>query len=52
MPETDAKVSTVPAEFARRLERERDEARDAMKQAMDAYAEACKAVDDWRARDE
>ena len=27
---------------------ERDEARDAMKRAMDAYAKACKAVDDWR----
>jgi len=37
---------------ARKLERERDEARNAMKQAMIAYAEACKAVDSWRARDE
>jgi hypothetical protein len=37
---------------ARKLERERDEARNAMKQAMIAYAESCKAVDDWRARDE
>jgi len=37
---------------ARKLERERDEARNAMKQAMIAYAEACKAVDNWRARDE
>jgi hypothetical protein len=35
---------------ARKLERERDEARNAMKQAMIAYAEACKAVDSWRAR--
>jgi hypothetical protein len=42
----------VLAEFSRRLERERDKARDAMKQAMDAYAEACKAVDSWRAQDE
>jgi len=41
-PETDYAVKS------RQLERERDEAIDAMKRAMDAYAKACKAVDDWR----
>jgi len=50
-PETDDIARgnhVVPTEWAQQLERERDEAIDAMKRAMDAYAKACKAVDDWR----
>ena len=50
-PETDDIARgnhVVPTEWAEQLERERDEAIDAMNRAMDAYAKACKAVDDWR----
>lgn len=46
-PETDARTyipvlgaSTVPAEFARKLERERDEAREELKKLEGAYEDA------------
>jgi hypothetical protein len=61
-PETDAKASphigfyscaTVPANFARALERERDEAREAFVIATDQMVQAqCKTREALRERDE
>ena len=56
-PETDAKVSghigfyscaTVPAEFARKLERERDEAREALKHIAEYGTEEINTAVDLR----
>jgi len=61
-PETDAKASdiigffscaTVPADFARRLERERDEAREDLKITQEAWVKAkAERADALRKRDE
>ena len=55
-PETDAKASphigfyscaTVPANFARALEQERDEARDALSRIDEIFCDGEDTHDDW-----
>ena len=56
-PETDEKVSVglenadrecVPAEFARKLERERDEAMEALMKIEEVFIDSDDTYEDWR----
>ena len=56
-PETDEKVSVglenadrecVPADFARKLERERDEAREALMKIEEVFIDSDDTYEDWR----
>ena len=56
-PETDKKVSVglenadrecVPAEFARKLERERDEAMEALMKIEEVFIDSDDTYEDWR----
>ena len=53
-PETDARTyvpslggATVPAEFARQLERERDEAREVVSRIEEIFCDGEDTHDDW-----